>query len=1090
MAIPSTVTKRVEGNDFIHSTGITLTGVTGFGITTGFYLTNSGSHGITTQLEFDEAGIGQGMFEFPSGQMFDIPAGVTKFIPFEMAFIQDNFASGPVLSSTGPEGVGLWTSEFNLTTISTETSEPDPSGEIAIYVTGQVTGFAVPNGSTPLTASRPAYPSGFLVTTDYGPKGKPEAILRWQHPSTGYNLTQYEIEYAGNIDNSSTSTGVWSGVATFDINRTKNTFEGPDVSIPFDYYKYATNSGISQLHTRGTANNPQTAYGEYKVENLGFNADYYFRIKSVFDNTNLAGGEKIDSLYVYGYPVDNFDVEITDNNINGGLLSGSTTLPAGASESPTTIANSAGSPNPLKIYFPDGTANINLKTKFDDKLTDITGSVNMFNSAHADYGFSGVHFIVPENATVGSNNADKAGIDTGERLVYGSTEIKSNLILDNNSQVLGMGGKGGDAGFTTIEMNEKSETELLQGKLQIKSRETTESGDGANGTAAIYISDANIAELRIKKSPSANVYGGGGGGGGGDPFFWPKAFTLNPSFLADIRKGMEEIQALIDKLNGMPQTASVVIGHVSQGTSPSLKIKPGNVISINSIDYTTKDIFGTQIAGQGGGGQGFGRSLGGRDLRFTAENLINKGSREYAGLGSIPSATINKSAGGTGGAFGSQGETVKDVNANEIYNLTSAEQPQPATGGAAGEAIKIISSNNNYSSFRSLVQSKGAKDINSTNFPSLVAWFTTSDISGTYFDTTVVSGYKQINQWKAKNDTAIYIEFAAEANTSKPVLIENGGSYTTNAACYTTPFGGADVVFFGGRQGGGNGKFTGGKIKNIIGSNKIEDTLDGFEIAYVLYPGTVRVGNDLALQASRFNPFYLKSGEGFEEGDFKPTNNELRKSQSSLNFPLHQWTKNQVVFGEGDNEVQYGAKESFFYVSQQGQQAAARSLSFPISEERAGLAQNQGVSFFHHLPNSLSPEKPYPNKAWMYSISSYKKGGRTYYNIFNNLTSRKATIFDNAQNYEFPEEPRIGYSNSKTINGNYNSSYNSHFYGCISDIIVFKKGLSTLERQDLFSNFQGRALDIKSSANTTDESKRNLVNENNGYAGFNIGPDW
>ena len=76
---------------------------------------------------------------------------------------------------------------------------------------------------------------------------------------------------------------------------------------------------------------------------------------------------------------------------------------------------------------PDGTANINLKTKFDDKLTDITGSVNMFNSAHADYGFSGVHFIVPENATVGSNNADKAGIDTGERLVYGSTEIKSKV---------------------------------------------------------------------------------------------------------------------------------------------------------------------------------------------------------------------------------------------------------------------------------------------------------------------------------------------------------------------------------------------------------------------------------------------------------------------------------------------------------------------------------------------------------------------------------------------------------------------------------------------------------------------------------------
>ena len=104
------------------------------------------------------------------------------------------------------------------------------------------------------------------------------------------------------------------------------------------------------------------------------------------------------------------------------------------------------------------------------------------------------------------------------------------------------------------------------------------------------------------------------------------------------------------------------------------------------------------------------------------------------------------------------------------------------------------------------------------------------------------------------------------------------------------------------------------------------------------------------------------------------------------------------------------------------------------------------------------------------------------------MTPRKTTIFDNIQDYEFPEEPRIGYSNA--YYGDYSSSYNSHFYGCISDIIVFKKGLSTLERQDLFSNFQGRALEIKSSADTTDESKRNLVNENNGYAGFNIGPDW
>ena len=141
MALPSTVTKRAQGNDFIASTGITLTGVTGFSVSTGFYLTNSGSNGISTLLSFDEAYIGEGMFGFPSGKKFNIQAGTSKFIPFEMAFLQDNYASGPDQTSTGPDGNGLWATQFNLSTISEETAVSDPSGDIRIFVTGQVTGF-------------------------------------------------------------------------------------------------------------------------------------------------------------------------------------------------------------------------------------------------------------------------------------------------------------------------------------------------------------------------------------------------------------------------------------------------------------------------------------------------------------------------------------------------------------------------------------------------------------------------------------------------------------------------------------------------------------------------------------------------------------------------------------------------------------------------------------------------------------------------------------------------------------------------------------------------------------------------------------
>ena len=71
MALPSAVTSRGDGNNFIATTGMVLTGITGFGIRTGFYLTNSGSHPIETSLGYNE-GNTPGIFEFPSGQHFTI----------------------------------------------------------------------------------------------------------------------------------------------------------------------------------------------------------------------------------------------------------------------------------------------------------------------------------------------------------------------------------------------------------------------------------------------------------------------------------------------------------------------------------------------------------------------------------------------------------------------------------------------------------------------------------------------------------------------------------------------------------------------------------------------------------------------------------------------------------------------------------------------------------------------------------------------------------------------------------------------------------------------------------------------------------
>ena len=62
---------------------------------------------------------------------------------------------------------------------------------------------------------------------------------------------------------------------------------------------------------------------------------------------------------------------------------------------------------------------------------------------------------------VGSSDSTKAGIDTGKRLMNSAAtdlspaqlakELTGVLILEENSMVMGMGGKGGDGGHVSIE---------------------------------------------------------------------------------------------------------------------------------------------------------------------------------------------------------------------------------------------------------------------------------------------------------------------------------------------------------------------------------------------------------------------------------------------------------------------------------------------------------------------------------------------------------------------------------------------------------------------------------------------------------------
>ena len=1066
MSIPSSVTSRIPGNEFLGVTGMSVTGVTGFGIRTGFYLTNSGNYPITTEISYNES-FSPKSFNFPSGQSFEIVAGQNKFIPFEFVFAQDNFGSGPDVTSTGPDNNGLYTQTFRLDTVSQFNGQSDPSGRILFQFTGQVSGFSAAIGAqgAAVTAPKPQYPSGFRAVTDFSKDGRPQATLRWYHPNTGYYLTQYSIEYAGNIDTvagAGSPTGVWSGLHTFEINDELQYFDGSAfASNPFTMKKYATNTGINQLYSKGTANNRDSNYGEYVAALPGFDSDYYYRIKGQYKDKNDA--INYESEYVYAYPVDNFDVKITNNDINNGLLSGTTTLPSSSS---SNIKNSAGSPEALYIYFEDGQSDINLKTVFDNEmisrgLVDANGDPDLtrFRAGASNYSFTGVHFVVPETFTVGSKTLGTAAITTGGRIEDDAgTEVTVVLDLEKSSMVAGHGGHGGDGGFTDIARTEAAQRLLYKGEVVVGDKNVTPSTDGRNGTAAIYIDQTNISKLTIRKDASAKIYGGGGGGGGGDPFFWPKSFQIRENSIAtlDIEGMIQSPQAKLN-INSADLDSDITL----QTKAYQRKGRSFTTTITFSQSYKLSDILGTQLAGVGGGGQGFGISLGGASLKEGSDAIFTdtQGSIQAAALGSTDNINNKTSPGGNGGEFGADGQGALNVNAGEFfYNTTDAE---PASGGEAGEAIKIIDGNSNYSGIGNLLIFKNFKTLNTTNYPLLLAHFDAG--TNVYSDTggsVAASNGDSVRIWKSVNDpTNIYFQ-----NTSIPNFINGWSSpiLYTSTTNYTKYFNNQPVLFFD--QNAAAAPYANGGalmcLEGMVRSGKLDKNMESFEIIYLLAPFSDYTNNAVP----KHSPFHRP---GHNNGSFRKGQSGERNGRKSVwGWPLHQWSD----IGRGDYS-EYLPQESWqnpnlFYDTQ------------GTTVEGAGLPNPHRLRFTD-FTNGINP-----GRAWMYSVSARKRGNHILYGVYNNLNLVSNSSFE-ADQFSWIPKPLIG--GTKT---HHPTNGNTNWYGSISDILIFKASLTKKERAAIFNYLCSKKLQINSSSDKTDETKRNTLDMQNGFAGFNIGPSW
>ena len=1036
MAIPSTVTKRAEGNDFIASTGMLLSGVTGFSIRTGFYLTNSGSYGIETTI-VDNTSQYPETYNFPSGKKFEISPGQSKFIPFDFTFVGHDWpgSSGPY---SGPYRDGKFINTLKLSTKSTFNGSDDASGFIRVYVTGQTSGFAstpIPNDPQgPLTASAPLHPSGFKVYSDYALNGKPNATLQWYHPATGYYLTRYQIEKAENITNSSVATGDWSVLDHFNINYQSFTIPVAN-STPssFIFKRYGTHTGINQLYSAGTVNNRGSNYGEYVEQGLNSTVDYYYRIKSQFIDDD--GTVAAESRYVYGYPVASLDAKIDNADVNNGLLSGSDTLPAGGDPS-TVIKNTAGGPTAMYINLrPDSNkTHYNLEQIFIDESGVRGLEEGAFYQSSNNYVFTGIHFIVDEDVTIGSSDANYPAIKTGGPIkTTNNTEVDTLLDLKRGSRVIGMGGAGGNSGYSLVVLgppnNSGNQPSINGNGFTITIESSLPSENGKDGSSAIYISDTNVSKFRIRRDFTASIFGGGGGGGGGDPYFWPKAFL----YLDDIN--LNENYVFISpkyavEFEGGDSTSirfGIPDGYRNEGRSRVAVYR-----NRFSIDYSIRDISGRLSGGVGGGGRGYGISLAGKFLNNNSEgnysNLIsekNTGNVEKNGVGMEASKSGKTSTGGNGGNFGIGGEMPVNVANKLLYNYPDDYSSlRLGAGGTAGYAIHVIDGNSNYSALNDILYYRDTAV--PSNIDGCIAYFT-ADAQYLYNQygnqLSPTATYADVARWNSTNNTNIYMEYCSDYSSSYCKYSGNINDTRDQSMMYY--FNDNPCIVFDGHY---RRVF---QVNNIVGDGVLRNNMNGFEIIYFLSPfatdGYTGWGRKPFETLSASDQAGNLTGGSFKTGTTSNTNSVLK------GWSLHHWS--DAGYNEDKPMFSYN-NPSIFYKSD------------GTTKETAGLAYGNEVNF-QDFTNKQSIER-----AFMYSISASKTGNSIIYKVYNDLSVVKSASFYNTS-FSFVNKPLIGCSPA----GNH-FNHDLRFFGGISDIAIFNRSLLSSERRSIFNYFASTKMRI------------------------------
>ena len=846
MSLPTAVTQRAQGTGYIGVTGMEFAVQTGFGIRTGFYLTNSGT--TTVRMTLEEQGDVIEAYDFISGQLnndqderVSILAGSTKFIPFDFYGLKD--VSGP-LGTTGPAGTGAYTTQVNLSFVSEIDGTKDRTyyngqpelGVIRVDLTGYVTGHF---GST--NELIPAHPQKFLgITNQKDDQGLYYHDLQWINPPTGYYFEKYHIQRSTN------ATQTWSNLKYINIGKTEKPITLPlsEGGHFLQSFYYGTSTGINGFNT-------------YSDTGLTANTDYYYRIRGEHYDTSNSLASYSDWVYCSG--ADSFE-EAVNSDVLTGLVSGSTSLPVGGNPDPT-IKLSTADKGALEIYLDNNETNINLNHRFLEEL--LSRDINTTN--FTDY-YTGVHFIVSENFIVGSNTSNSPAIDTGEKIEVGSSaqELNINLYIKDGARIIGRGGRGGNGGFTNVEWDPIGEGSISFGQKK-------DSENGSKGGDAIFIQD-NISNFRIYLAPQFNVYAGGGGGGGGDRFFTSKLASL----VRDVRdENKIEDDTTLSLIDGNNNNINIIQGNNMLGT------------------FSYRDLVGLQTAGFGGGGQGYGRSSSGNTYipasslveigtSFNDQQRKNEGTLSSAGVGRAFDIERQISEGGNGGTFGQFGSNGADLAFNKIagddnilFNVNTTLQGGPAEGGRGGYAINS----------------------NSTAY-------TTSNIMGTLlfadtqFQISEISGF--IARWDAS--TTVYhtgtnpatntqtVETWQAAEVKTGLTISNvkitGGSNKPkfySDISRTKYFNNQNSIEFDGNEAA--------TIQGVQGSNLLSNSTEEFDFFYVVFPNSFESGRQFNTDENRKHRNYVFSkfsngGNKVHQGIYiKGGDNQVGNIKESTGMP-------------------------------------------------------------------------------------------------------------------------------------------------------------------------------------------------------------